>query len=128
MKAALTKKEEEFLGYLKKALRFSGISIRQKVSIRELYDEREDIDLLLGNSEKLLGDVVIDFVLYKKGKAIAGIEIVDEPEEFLNAKGAKLMKDYIFRTFGYECFRVVNMDKLKEAAKIIKEKVNHLSS
>ena len=127
MKADLTEKEMEFLGYLKKALRFSNISIRQKISIGELYDEREDVTLVLGSSEYLLKDVLIDFVLYKNGKAIAGIEIVDEPEEFLNAKGAKLMKDYIFRTLGYECFRVVNMKKLKEAAYIIKDKIKHPS-
>ena len=126
MKADLTEKEAEFLGYLKKALRFSNISIRQKISIGELYDEREDVTLVLGSSEYLLKDVLIDFVLYKKGNAIAGIEIVDEPEEFLNAKGAKLMKDYIFRTLGYECFRVVNMNKLKEAAYIIKDKIKDL--
>ncbi|MBQ2656019.1 MAG: hypothetical protein IJF95_05230 [Erysipelotrichaceae bacterium] len=126
MKADLTEKEAEFLGYLKKALRFSNISIRQKISIGELYDEREDIDLVLGSSEYLLKDVLIDFVLYKKGRAIAGIEIVDEPEEFMNARGEKLMKDYIFRTFGYEFFRVVNMDKLKDAAYIIKDKIRNL--
>ncbi len=126
MKADLTEKETEFLSYLKKALRFSGISIRQKVSVGELYDEREDINLVLGSSEALLKDVMIDFVLYRKGKAIAGIEVVDEPEEYLNAKGEKLLKDYIFKTFGYECFRVVNMNKLKEAAYIIKDKLKSL--
>ena len=126
MKRPLTEKETEFLGYLKKALRFSGITIRQKISIGELYDEREDIDLVLGSSEYLLKDVLIDFVLDRKGRTVAGIEVVDEPEEFMNAKGAKLMKDYIFRTFGYEFFRVVNMDKLKDAAYIIKDKVKNL--
>ena len=126
MKTVLTEKEEEFLGHLKKALRMTGISIRPKVSIEELYKERKDIDLVLGSSEKLLKDVIIDFVLYRKGKVIAGIEVVDEPEEFLNARGEKLMKDYIFRTFGYECFRVVNMDRLKEAAYIIKDKLKKL--
>ena len=55
-----------------------------------------------------------------------GIEIIDEPEEYRSAKGEKILKDFVFRTLGYEYFRVIRMDKLKESADIIKEKISHL--
>ncbi|MBR3227039.1 MAG: hypothetical protein IKF68_00680 [Erysipelotrichaceae bacterium] len=126
MNRTLTEKEKEFLSYLKKALRFSGISIRQKVNIEELCEERKDVPITFENEKKLVKDVVIDFVLYRKGKAIAGIEIVDEPEEYRSAKGEKILKDFVFRTLGYEYFRVIRMDKLRESADIIKEKISHL--
>ena len=122
MEQSLTKYEEEFFKYLKRELMFTNIKIRTKISIEELCQESGNIMVDLSRNKTVMENLLIDFVLYRKGKAIAGIEVVDEPEEFLNSQGEKILKDFIFNTLGYECFRVVDMDKLKESAKLIKEK------
>ncbi|MBR5341530.1 MAG: hypothetical protein IK151_06365 [Erysipelotrichaceae bacterium] len=127
MEQSLTKYEEEFFKYLKKELMFTNIKIRTKISIEELCQESGNIMVDLSRNKTVMENLLIDFVLYRKGKAIAGIEVVDEPEEFLNSQGEKILKDFIFNTLGYECFRVVDMDKLKESARLIKEKAVKLS-
>ncbi|MBO7698333.1 MAG: hypothetical protein J6S38_04780 [Erysipelotrichaceae bacterium] len=119
----LTEKEEEFLKYLKRELIFTNIKIRTKISLEELCEESGNIMVDLNRNREAMKDVLIDFVLYRNNKAIAGIEVVDEPDEFLNSQGEKILKNFIFNTLGYECFRVVEMDRLKQSARFIKNEV-----
>ncbi|MBP5279972.1 MAG: hypothetical protein J6Z03_05770 [Erysipelotrichaceae bacterium] len=119
----LTEKEEEFLKYLKRELIFTNIKIRTKISLEELCEESGNIMVDLNRNREAMKGVLIDFVLYRNNKAIAGIEVVDEPDEFLNSQGEKILKNFIFNTLGYECFRVVEMDRLKQSARFIKNEV-----
>lgn len=119
----LTEKEEEFLKYLKRELIFTNIKIRTKISLEELCEESGNIMVDLNRNREAMKGVLIDFVLYRNKKAIAGIEVVDEPDEFLNSQGEKILKNFIFNTLGYECFRVVEMDRLKQSARFIKNEV-----
>ena len=119
----LTEKEEEFLKYLKRELIFTNIKIRTKISLEELCEESGNIMVDLNRNREAMKGVLIDFVLYRNKKAIAGIEVVDEPDEFLNSQGEKILKNFIFNTLGYECFRVGEMDRLKQSARFIKNEV-----
>lgn len=123
MKKQLTEKEEKFLKLMKKELFLTGISIRTKIPMEELCKERKDIVILFGNEYALIKDIVIDFVLYKNRKAIAGIELIDEEEELQMNKGEQLLLDTIFLRLGYELFRIIDTGKLPEAAKIIRKKI-----
>ena len=119
----LTVLEQKFYKVLKKELFFSGMEIRTKISIRDLCKERNDIVIAYGRDNYLIDDIIIDFVLYKHDKAIAGIEIVDEPEELSLKKGEELLINTIFMRLGYQFFRITDTDKLGEAARIIKKKL-----
>lgn len=119
----LTNHEDIFLKYLKKELRFTNITIKKKISIEHLCNERPDVPFVFGKEQNNIKDILIDLVLYKDGKPFAGIEIIDEPEEFENARGEKLLIDFIFKSLGYEYFRIVDLDKLEEASVIIKNRV-----
>ena len=116
----LTVSEDKFYHLLRKELLFSNIKITKKVSIEDICVKN---NILLSDFEKkTIKDVVIDFILSKGKKIIAGIEIVDEVEE-MNNLGDKLLKDTIFTRLNSEYFRVIDLDKLGEAVRIIKEKV-----
>ena len=119
----MTKNEEKFLKYLKKKLFLSRITIKTKISISELCAENNSVCFMFGKDEAIIKNVLIDFVLYKGGKAIAGIELIDEPEELEMEKGRSILIDSLFRTMGYELFRVVDLSRLKEAADIIVAKI-----
>ena len=119
----LTAKEEEFLRYLKKQLLFSGISIRIKESLWDLCNDN-GMPPVFGNDAQLLKQIDIDFVLYKKNRLIAGIEILDEPDELDEKLGEKTLIDFNFRRLSAECHMIMGTDNLKQAAKIIKEKIS----
>ncbi|MDO4198330.1 MAG: hypothetical protein Q4D13_05025 [Erysipelotrichaceae bacterium] len=118
----MTIKEEEFYKYLKRYLILTGIEIRNKISIDDLCKERRDLGLSFGKEEELIKDILIDFVLYKDNKAVAGIEIVDEKEELNSTIGERTLIDYLFSRMGYEYFRITDLDKLNEAAKTVRKK------
>ena len=117
----LTALEQEFYTFLKRELFFSGIEIKTKIAIKDLCKERNDVVIAYGRDNYLIENIVIDFVLYKDNKAIAGIEIIDEPEELSLKKGEELLINTIFTRLGYKFFRITDTNKLKEAAKIIKK-------
>ena len=112
MEINLTVLEQKFYNLLKRELFFSGMEIRTKISIRDLCKERNDIVIAYGRDNYLINDIIIDFVLYKDNKAIAGIEIVDEPEELSLKKGEELLINTIFTRLGYQFFRIT-LEKLQ---------------
>ena len=127
MEANLTVHEQEFYSCLKKKLFLSRIAIRAKVPLAELCDERKDLVFNFGDEKEIINDIVIDFVLYRDTKPVAGIEIFDEPEELENRKGENLLKELLFSRMGYEYFKVVDLNNMNEAAKIVKDKtMEHL--
>ena len=121
-KRKLSAVEEEFYAHLKRQLLFSGIDIRIK---RSLYDICQENDILLpfGKDTELLKDIVIDFLLYKKGKLIAGIEVLDEENELDEKRGEKTLINFNFARLSAECFMVSDFRNLKQEAKQIKEKI-----
>ena len=93
----------------------------------ELCDERKDLVFNFGGDKEIINDIVIDFVLYKDSKPVAGIEVFDEPEELENRKGENMLKELLFTRMGYEYFKVVDLNNMNEAARIVKEKtVEHI--
>ena len=91
-----------------------------------MCSQRSELGISFGNEEKLIENILIDFVLYKNGFPIAGIEIIDEADEMNLSLGEKMLKDMIFVRLGYEFFRFEDLDKLKEAAKEVKKKITEL--
>lgn len=122
----LTRCEEEFYKLLKKRLFLSGIDIKTKISLNKLCYERKDVGFVFGKDRSLIEDIDIDFVLYRGNRVIAGIEIVDEPDELKMEIGKKMLIDTLFKTMGYEYFRIVDLTKLKEAAEIVANKSKKL--
>ena len=121
--AELTANEQEFLKYLKRKLFFKNYDIRFKVSLHDLYQERNDLSFTFGQNEDLLKDIIIDFILSKDNKVVCGIEIVDEDDELDLSKGRLLLIDSLFKQMNYKYFRVVDLTKLKQAAGIIADKL-----
>lgn len=119
----LSLKEKEFIKYLKRNLLFRDFKIKYKTPITELINERNDINSFFGENVALLKDIIIDFVLYRNNKVVCGIEVVDESEELNMEKGKLLLIDSLFKQMNYKYFRVVDLDKLKEAASIIASKI-----
>lgn len=119
----LTLKEKEFIKYLKRNLFFRGFKIKYKISLIDLIKERKDINFFFGEDVALLKGIIIDFVLYRNNKVICGIEVVDEEDELGMEKGKLLLIDSLFKQLNYKYFRVVDLDKLKEAASIIADKL-----
>ena len=127
MESNLTVHEQEFYSCLKKKLFLTKIAIRTKVPLAELCDERKDLVFNFGGDKEIINDIVIDFVLYKDSKPVAGIEVFDEPEELENRKGENMLKELLFTRMGYEYFKVVDLNNMNEAARIVKEKtVEHI--
>ena len=124
MENNLTILEQRFYKLLRRELFFSCIEIRTKISIKDLCKERNDIVIAYGRDNYLIDDIVIDFVLSKGNKVLAGIEIVDEPEELTLKKGEELLINTIFTRLGYKFFRIIDTDKLYEAARIVKKNLN----
>lgn len=122
----LTETEQLFYKYLKKELFLSGIKIRTKISVAELCAQRSDVSFQFGNDEQLVKNIIVDFVLYKNSRMIAGIEVIDEPEEFENNRGEKMLKDLLFARMGCEYFRIVDLTRLDAAAKIVKNKTQKI--
>ena len=120
----LTVKEEEFCRYLKKQLLFSGITVRMKESLWDIC-QNNAMPVMFGNQGELLKQIDIDFVLYKKEKLIAGIEILDEPNELDENFGEKTLIDFNFKRLSAQCFMIPGTDNFKEAARIIKEKISN---
>lgn len=123
MENELTEIEQQFYKYLKKELFFSKITIRSKIAIKVLCKERSDVVIMFGRDNYLIENIVIDFVLYKYGKVIAGIEVIDEPEELELKKGEEMLINTIFNRLGYKFFKIIEISKLKEAAKDIKKEI-----
>jgi hypothetical protein len=123
MENELTEIEQQFYKYLKKELFFSKITIRSKIAIKDLCKERSDVVIMFGRDNYLIENIVIDFVLYKYGKVIAGIEVIDEPEELELKKGEEMLINTIFNRLGYKFFKIIDISKLKEAAKDIKKEI-----
>ena len=119
----LSIKEEEFLKHLKRKLLFKNITIRTKIPLIDLIKERKDINYFFGENVGLLNDIIIDFILSKNDKVICGIEVVDEEDELINEKGRILLIDSLFKQMNYKYFQIVDLDKLKQAASIIAEKI-----
>lgn len=119
----LTRYENIFLNILKRKLFLSNIKIKTKVSINDLCKERSELNFIFGKDQNLIEDIIIDFVLYRKDKVIAGIEIVDEHDEFNMDKGKNLLINTLFKSMGYEYFRILDLNKLDEAAEIIVKKI-----
>ena len=119
----LTEKEEEFYRHLKKQLFLSGINIQSKVSLYDICNNY-DMPLAFGNDVNILKQIDIDFVLYKKGKLIAGIEILDEPNELDENLGEKTLIDFNFKRLSAQCHMILGTDDMKMAAAIIKEKIS----
>ncbi|MDO4500159.1 MAG: hypothetical protein Q4B60_02680 [Erysipelotrichaceae bacterium] len=122
----MTKHEEVFYKHLKRKLLFTKFNIEVKVPITKLYKERKDILFTFGKDEHLLDDVIIDFVIKRGKRVIAGIEIVDEEDEINMSIGKKTLINSLFLQMNYEYFRIVDLDKLSEAADIIKDKLINL--
>lgn len=122
----LTIHEQIFIKHLKKQLLFSSISIKQKVSIGKLYEdackEFPHLVKVFDKDEKTVKDIQIDFVLYKGRRILAGIEIVDEPDELKQSIGKKLLINNFFRAINSECYRVTDLNKLQEASEEIKNR------
>ena len=123
MENELTEIEQQFYKYLKKELFFSKITIRSKIAIKVLCKERSDVVIMFGRDNYLIENIVIDFVLYKYGKVIAGIEVIDEPEELELKKGEEMLINTMFNRLGYKFFKIIEISKLKEAAKDIKKEI-----
>ncbi len=121
MENELTEIEQQFYRFLKKELFFSKITIRSKIAIKELCKERNDVVIMYGRDNYLTEDILIDFVLYKDDKVIAGIEVIDEPEELELTKGEEMLINAIFNRLGYAFFKVTDINKLKENAKAIRK-------
>lgn len=119
----LSIKEEEFLKHLKRKLLFKNITIRTKIPLIDLIKERKDVNYFFGENVGLLNDIIIDFILSKNDKVICGIEVVDEEDELINEKGRILLIDSLFKQMNYKYFQIVDLDKLKQAASIIAEKI-----
>ena len=117
MENELTEIEQQFYKFLKKELFFSKITIRSKIAIKELCKERNDVVIMYGRDNYLTEDILIDFVLYKDDKAIAGIEVIDEPEELELKKGEEMLINAIFNRLGYAFFKVTDINRLKELSK-----------
>lgn len=122
METKLTSKEQEFYTCLKRKLIFSSIEIRTKISLADLCSERNDIVFHFGKDREIISDVIIDFVLYKNGMVISCVEIFDEPDELENKRGENMLKDLLFSRLGYEYFKVVDLEKINQAAAIVKKK------
>ena len=122
METKLTSKEQEFYTCLKRKLIFSSIEIRTKISLADLCSERNDIVFNFGKDREIISDVIIDFVLYKNGMVISCVEIFDEPDELENKRGENMLKDLLFSRLGYEYFKVVDLEKINQAAAIVKKK------
>ena len=123
MENELTEIEQQFYKYLKKELFFTKIEIKTKIAIKDLCKERSDVVIMFGRDNYLIENIVIDFVLYKYGKVIAGIEVIDEPEELELKKGEEMLINTIFNRLGYKFFKIIEISKLKEAAKDIKKEI-----
>ena len=121
MEKELTEIEQQFYRFLKKELFFSKITIKSKIAIKDLCKERNDVVIMYGRDNYLTEDILIDFVLYKDDKAIAGIEVIDEPEELELKKGEEMLINAIFNRLGYAFFKVTDTNKLKENAKAIRK-------
>ena len=121
--STLSIKEEEFLKHLKRRILFKNITIKCKVPLGDLIKERTDVNYFFGENEALLNDIVIDFILSKNDKVICGIEVVDEKDELENEKGRILLIDSLFKQLNYKYFQIVDLNKLKEAAGIIADKL-----
>lgn len=120
MNYTLTDTEEEFLKYLKKELFLTRINIVPKVPLLQLTKQRSLSVPLTFKEEQLLSDVVIDFVLYENDQPLAGIEIIDEPEELTMSQGEKMLKETIFFRLGYHFFCFEELNDLKTAAHKVK--------
>ncbi len=106
MENELTEIEQQFYKYLKKELFFSKITIRSKIAIKDLCKERSDVVIMFGRDNYLIENIVIDFVLYKYGKVIAGIEVIDEPEELELKKGEEMLINTIFNRLGLSLIHI----------------------
>ncbi|MCR5096289.1 MAG: hypothetical protein K6A70_06095 [Erysipelotrichaceae bacterium] len=122
METKLTSKEQEFYTCLHRKLIFNNIGIKAKIPLANLCRERSDLLFNFGKDEKIISDVLIDFVLYKKDKVVACVEIFDEPDELENRRGENLLKDLLLSRMGYEYFKVIDLDNIGKAAAIVKEK------
>ena len=78
---------------------------------------------MFGRDNYLIENIVIDFVLYKNDKVIAGIEVIDEQEELELKRGEEMLINMIFTRLGYEFFKVTDTSKLKENAKSIRKQL-----
>ncbi|MBQ3295286.1 MAG: hypothetical protein IJH00_02215 [Erysipelotrichaceae bacterium] len=125
MEKELTEIEQQFYKFLKKELFFSNIEIRTKTAIKDLCKERNDVVIMFGRDFYLINDIVIDFILCKNGKVIAGIELIDEPEELAYKKGEEMLISTIFARLGYKFFNITDTSKLKESAKTIKREIKN---
>ena len=125
MEKELTGIEQQFYKFLKKELFFSNIEIRTKIAIKDLCKERNDVVIMFGRDFYLVNDIVIDFILCKNGKVIAGIELIDEPEELAYKKGEEMLISTIFARLGYKFFNITDTSKLKESAKTIKREIKN---
>ena len=119
----LTVCEQEFFKYLKKEFFLKAFKIKTKISLKEICEQIKDINIAFDYNNELVKDIIIDFVLYKKNHVVCGIEIVDEKEEKELTMGKNLLIDTLFKTMECEYFRVIDLNNLKEAAKIIKNKI-----
>ena len=123
MENELTEIEQQFYKSLKKELFFSKIEIKTKIAIKDLCKERSDVVIMFGRDNYLVENIVIDFVLYKNDKVIAGIEVIDEQEELELKRGEEMLINMIFARLGYEFFKVTDTSKLKENAKMIRKEL-----
>lgn len=119
----LTEIEQQFYKLLKKELFFSKIEIKTKIAIKDLCRQRNDVVIMYGRDNYLIDDILIDFVLYKGDKVIAGIEVIDEPEELELKKGEEMLISTIFARLGYKFFKVADISNLKESAKTIRKEL-----
>ena len=123
MDSELTEIEQQFYKSLKKELFLSKIEIKTKIAIKDLCKERSDVVIMFGRDNYLIENIVIDFVLYKNDKVIAGIEVIDEQEELELKRGEEMLINMIFARLGYEFFKVTDTSKLKENAKMIRKEL-----
>lgn len=119
----LTIKEKEFIKYFKNRIRFKGFKIKEKISIYKLGKDVNEISFLFGNNTDLINDIVVDFVIEKNNKVIAGIELIDEEDELELSRGKQMLIDTFFKTIGAKYFRIVDLNNLKDAANIISSKI-----
>lgn len=119
----LTIKEKEFIKYFKNRIRFKGFKIKEKISIYQIGKDVNEINFLFGNNTDLINDIVIDFVIEKNNKIIAGIELIDEEDELELSRGKQMLIDTFFKTIGAKYFRIVDLNNIKEAANIISSKI-----
>lgn len=119
----LTIKEKEFIKYFKNRIRFKGFKIKEKISIYQLGKDVNEISFLFGNNTDLINDIVVDFVIEKNNKVIAGIELIDEEDELELSRGKQMLIDTFFKTIGAKYFRIVDLNNIKEAANIISSKI-----